>query len=89
MNRRGFLAALASALVIDPERLLWVPGWKSISIPRPSPMLAVGDIVLFRHALMHTIALIEYTRFTHDLRYSIAFANASVDRFIRAHAQQV
>ena len=37
-SRRGFLsfigAALASA-TLDPERLLWVPGAKTISIPEP------------------------------------------------------
>lgn len=35
MNRRSFLAALAGAFVADPERLLWVPGKKMISIPKP------------------------------------------------------
>lgn len=38
MNRRGFLTALlssAAAVAIDPERLLWVPGRKLISIPTP------------------------------------------------------
>jgi hypothetical protein len=34
MNRRGFLVMLAGA-VLDPERLLWVPGKKLISIPAP------------------------------------------------------
>ena len=34
MNRRGFLSMLAGA-VLDPERLLWVPGKKLISIPKP------------------------------------------------------
>lgn len=34
-TRRGFLASLAAAMVIDPERLLWVPGKKMISIARP------------------------------------------------------
>lgn len=33
MNRRGFLGALAAALVLDPERALWVPGKKVVSIP--------------------------------------------------------
>lgn len=36
MQRRGFLSALAAAIaapLIDPERLLWVPGKKLISIP--------------------------------------------------------
>lgn len=35
MNRRGFLGALLGALVLDPEKALWVPGRKLISIPTP------------------------------------------------------
>jgi hypothetical protein len=35
MNRRAFLASLAAALALDPERALWVPGKKLISIPPP------------------------------------------------------
>jgi hypothetical protein len=39
LTRRGLLSALmaaaAGAAVIDPERLLWVPGKKLISIPKP------------------------------------------------------
>lgn len=37
MNRRGFLGSLstiAGALTLDPERLLWVPGKKSIFLPQ-------------------------------------------------------
>lgn len=37
MNRRGFLglfAGAAGAAVLDPERLLWVPWRKTISIPK-------------------------------------------------------
>lgn len=34
MNRRGFLSLLGAAASFDPERLLWVPGAKHISIPR-------------------------------------------------------
>lgn len=36
MNRRGFLSALiaaGTAAAIDPERLLWTPGKKLVSIP--------------------------------------------------------
>lgn len=36
MNRRGFLGTLAAALVgstLDPERLLWVPGVKTLFVP--------------------------------------------------------
>lgn len=35
-NRRGFIGAIGAALAgatLDPERLLWVPGAKCISIP--------------------------------------------------------
>lgn len=42
MNRRGFLAALAGAFVVDPERALWVPGKKLISIPKPSNVQSVS-----------------------------------------------
>jgi hypothetical protein len=35
-SRRGFLGALLGAAVLDPEKLLWVPGAKTISIPRPA-----------------------------------------------------
>jgi hypothetical protein len=34
MTRRSLFAVFAAA-VIDPERLLWVPGKKLISIPKP------------------------------------------------------
>ena len=35
MNRRSFLSALAGAMVLDPERAIWRPGAKLISIPKP------------------------------------------------------
>ena len=41
-NRRSFLAGLAVAFVADPERLLWVPGKKLISIPKPSGMQVIS-----------------------------------------------
>lgn len=51
-SRRGFLATLfvgAAAATVDPEKLLWVPGRKLISIPKPTPArlgrLTAGDIV--------------------------------------------
>ncbi len=52
MNRRCFLGALLGTAALDPERLLWVPGRKLISIPPPpiatvpvrlSEQLAVGN----------------------------------------------
>lgn len=34
-SRRGFLGALLGAAVLDPDRLLWRPGAKLVSVPRP------------------------------------------------------
>jgi hypothetical protein len=57
MNRRSFLAALAAGFAFDPERLLFVPGKKTFSIPKPRvgpedstvtvPFFNIGDIVTF------------------------------------------
>ncbi len=57
MRRRTFLAALIAEAVIDPDRLLWVPGKKKIFIPPTNPALVcnfissfqVGDILTFVH----------------------------------------
>lgn len=35
MNRRAFLATLAASMGLDADRLLWVPGAKLVSIPKP------------------------------------------------------
>jgi hypothetical protein len=37
MNRRGFITTLLAGAVLDPERLLWTPGKKLISIPPAMP----------------------------------------------------
>lgn len=35
MNRRGFIGSLLATALLDPEKLLWVPGKKTIFIPKP------------------------------------------------------
>lgn len=48
LNRRGFLSLLGAAVsgaVLDPERLLWVPGRKTISIPQPAPIQAAPEFL--------------------------------------------
>lgn len=46
MDRRSFLASLAAAvtgsLALDPEKLLWLPGKKLISIPKTASIPAVA-----------------------------------------------
>lgn len=36
MTRRSFLAAAASAFTLDPDRALWTPGAKTISVAAPT-----------------------------------------------------
>ncbi len=38
MKRRSFLASLFAASVLDPERLLWIPGQRVFSIPAVVPV---------------------------------------------------
>lgn len=59
MKRRAFLASLAGAFALDPERALWIRGAKTISVPAPRPLvreflrcpiaefLDVGDVLQF------------------------------------------
>lgn len=42
LKRRSFIASLLATAVIDPERLLWVPGRKKIFVP-PVPMNPLAD----------------------------------------------
>lgn len=45
INRRGFLSALlgtASALALDQEKALWIPGKKLISIPKAPEIVTTG-----------------------------------------------
>lgn len=46
MNRRGFIQTLlgtASAIALDPEKLLWVPGEKTIFIPPPPKLITLME----------------------------------------------
>jgi hypothetical protein len=43
ITRRSLLGMLAAGFVVDPERLLWVPGRKLISIPEP-PIIPAGHL---------------------------------------------
>jgi len=58
LGRRGFLGALAAALVFDPERALWRPGEKLISIPKPrdlrSEAIARREEALKQHFIVTT-----------------------------------
>lgn len=66
LGRRGFLGALAAALVFDPERALWRPGEKLISIPKPPRYYSHGGMSLFQ-AFDHNANILDYfIRFPQD-----------------------
>jgi hypothetical protein len=67
MNRRGFLGALAAAIAgatLDPESLVWQPGRKLISIPKP-PFIPEPSVSWLRGFLN------QGDRFTVEGRYSV------------------
>ncbi len=92
MDRRAFLSLLAGA-ILDPERLLWEPGRKSISIPklRLEPRIAamsgwmeeVNDGVMliigaYGHGSSLSVTRFGWTNLT--LPYGIAPASCSAQK---------
>lgn len=59
MNRRALFAALAAGAVgfaLDPERLLWSPGRKLISIPGPLPIMRDRWIVMHVQGMPYRVS---------------------------------
>lgn len=71
MNRRGFLGALMATMVVDPEKLLWVPGKKLISIPEPKPLLEFGtaQVVILKARALGMTTLTQ-SLFVYDYRHN-------------------
>jgi hypothetical protein len=81
LNRRGFLGLVGGAVatsVLDPERALWMPGAKLISIPRAlfvGPQYRSGLITLEylsrirREMLRRNVGVLRF----HQRAYSIVF----------------
>lgn len=59
MNRRAFFGLIAAGLAAadDPERLLWVPGRKKISIPAPPP--PIDPIYVYRDGMAIGVRVVE------------------------------
>lgn len=74
MNRRAFLSTIAASLTLDPERLLWVPWKKLVSIPKVSNERAIQEYIdsYNERAAHHFMHLLD-----HELSkdYSPAIAN--------------
>ena len=61
MNRRAFLglaATSAAAFALDPERLLWMPGAKTIFLPSRE----VYGVTSMAEALQHGLVAVQGTR---------------------------
>jgi hypothetical protein len=75
VTRRGFfsrLSAFVATAVLDPERALWVPGRRLISIPAPASVispdvLAREVLVIFRRDLK----LVDLVNRQYDREFSI------------------
>jgi hypothetical protein len=70
MNRRLLLKMLVGSAVLDPERLLWVPGKKLISIPAVAPALNYSNID--RLFIEHIPRTLDYI-FTEDAAFARLF----------------
>jgi hypothetical protein len=46
MTRRGIIGALIGAATMDPERLLWGPGAKVISIPKSVKVVTLSQLIM-------------------------------------------
>lgn len=75
MNRRGFIGALSAVLtgaVLDPEKLLWHPGARTIFIPParllipPQELIREMLITLQNNLMLAKATRGEYGKFFHD-----------------------
>lgn len=51
IGRRGFISSMIGAMVLDPDRMLWVPGAKTISIPNPLNGVDITVLNVNNHAI--------------------------------------
>lgn len=82
MNRRGFiqsLTALAGTMTLDPERLLWRPGERTVFIP-PAPKLLTGIDTGFQEPFPYVYSM-EIT----ELMPMQDF----IDRYMTVHAKEM
>jgi hypothetical protein len=73
MNRRGFLGALLAGATLDPERLLWRPGAKLISIPSPPRAIWFeAEPICARAFRLLGLLRVDETPRPEDMRYALA-----------------
>jgi len=89
MNRRHFLnmVALAPALALDPERLLWIPGKRKIFVPSGIIRGADLDYEWIDEVgdCDHIADVIRYSVMSKDYRD----AQGTINRILTAHAEAI
>jgi hypothetical protein len=87
LSRRGFLgltAAAVAAYALDPERLLWVPGAKTIFLPPTTVLAAERDEVECLIAGLGGPFLVGYQRGS-DQRTTVMWGNPSDPTAVMKH----
>lgn len=83
LSRRGFLGAIAAALVADPERLLWVPGKKIISIPKPQRVSITAEEIIHQAMRTNGILAAREGLSREDSDYALRTLSQMLDRWNR------
>ncbi|MGH7182754.1 MAG: hypothetical protein ACREJN_12355 [Nitrospiraceae bacterium] len=90
MNRRGFLGALAgftAALTLDPEKLLWIPGQKLISIPSESIIDRVDIYHSYGDPDYNLISSTTLAELRRDIIYETFFKDPTFQKKLRSHVK--
>ena len=85
MNRRSFLSGFigaAAALTLDPERLLWVPGAKTIFVPPVGNRFLTTEMVC-REALKSMTFQLDYMDQYGKGYWSPSFSTGSVVNILK------
>lgn len=77
MTRRTLLGALIGAMTLDPEKLLWVPGKKLISIPKPQVTMAPAWRVITYYSNSTIASVVEILTCDH---IPTSFADVTIQR---------
>ncbi len=77
-SRRNFLSMLAASFALDPERLLWKPGAKLISIPKAVEFTPLLDQINIE-TLMHLRRDMLYDNFFTDAAWRKSARYAAMD----------
>ena len=83
MNRRAFLASLLATAALDPEKLLWVPGARTIFVP-PAPRVYTSSEIGVSIRFLRSYDIRLATEFANmiDVLYMPVFNNELAERVL-------